>query len=130
MADFYAGKILMAKRLITKYGQAITYRQVKDGVPDPTKPWNVGPVTTDYLGVKVAFLPTDRYAFESFGMPAKEDWSVPHGFELGYMAAQEFSPTLKDVILRGTTGVVHSIDNFVEIGPDGRDILYVLLLSK
>lgn len=127
--DFYGEMIDMAKEMIAEFGRTVTFRQIRGTAPDPDKPWIEVPLPpVDYPDVWMCPLPTDRYAFESFGFPAREDIALPHGFELGFLAAQVFKPNLKDLIVIGSRA--QSIENMIEIGPDGRDVLYILLLSK
>jgi hypothetical protein len=122
LAD-YTRQIESAKRLIAKYGQAVTFRKIANGTPENLEmPWKPGPaVQTDY-SVSMAFFPVGRVKneFEHYS----KDMQTPEGSELGYMASQDFVPAIKDVVLRG--GEVLTVRSIDRIAPDGTPILYIV----
>lgn len=119
----YDRQIATAKRLITKFGQSVTWQQITDGAPgDSSKPWKPGAATTVENTVDIVFLPEDRRDYEF--LRALSGTSIPTGNLVGYMAATTFTPTLKDTVLRGTEKLgVKSID---PIAPNGEILLYIV----
>lgn len=125
--DFYTGKIELAQRLIKKRGKPMTWVQVRNSQPNPQEPWNPGPaIETPYPGTMIALLPTDRYTFETFRFQKNSEIQI--GYEMAYMAQQTFVPNIKDKILDGVNTL--TVEDMAVVHPDGRDILYILLLSK
>lgn len=116
-----------ARRMISKYGQPVTLRQVTDGaLPDPNTPWLPGdPVTVDHA-VSIAFFPNNTANNEFLHYVQGTD--VPAGTEVGYLAPSGFDPTLKDVVIRsGKTLAIKSVDR---IAPNGEILLYILGLGE
>lgn len=114
-------QIATAKRLIAKNGQAVVWRQTAI-TDDPDKPWSdQNPVMTDF-DTTIVFLPYTRMGYELFGLsPGTE---VPTGKLTGLMAATNFVPSLKDVVIRdGVTLALQAIDL---LAPNGDIILYDL----
>lgn len=124
---FYDRMIALATRLIAKRGQPVKWVTVRN-TENPAEPWNPGEsVTTEYPGTMVAVVPTDRYTFESFRLEKNSDVQI--GYEMGYMAQQPFEPNLKDTFV-DAKGVTYTIEDMSIVHPDGRSILYILLLTR
>lgn len=130
MADFYARMTEVATKLIEKRGQAAVHRALRQDSPDPDKPWETESSPPVDTNVVIAFLPVDRYAWETIRLRSGTD--ITEGHLTGYMAGPGPRPNQKDVILRSDkpSGEVRqlTIDDVVIINPDGRDVLYILLL--
>lgn len=118
--------IATAKRLIAKYGQAVTWRQITDVLPDPNEPWNPGEPEIVNNTVVIAFLPVGKEQLETLRLrPGTE---VPKVSEMGYMfGGVEFEPNMKDVVVRN--GVELSIVYIDELHPNGQEILYTVLFA-
>lgn len=116
-------QIETAKRLIKQNGQLVTWRRVTDGSPvSPSEPWKPGAPTYTDVPVYIVFIPEDRRNAEF--LSALSGTSVPKGKLVGYMAAQDFVPTLKDVVLRdGETIGVRTLD---PLAPNGQVIMYTI----
>ena len=127
MPTVFTRQIAMAKRMISKYGQSVTWRQQADGAPpDPTKPWEPGAASTTDHTVKIAFFPEDFFLLRT-QQRARND-VIPEGYEVGYMAQQSFTPKIKDVVIRGSQQLrVAYLD---ALHPDGTDILYRVGLAE
>ena len=130
--DYAAKKIATALRMIAKYGQDVTVRQIRDAAPDPDRPWasvNPAPDPVDHT-VKIAFLPVERVEWST--LQYVKDTDIPIGYVTGYLGNNGFRPNMKDVVIRtdqeGTAQL--TIDDMVAISPAGTDILYILLLRK
>lgn len=120
-------QIASAKRLIAKNGQFVTWRSIGEPTPvDPNKPWDETTHTQTDSSVKIAFLPTDRIGAEFRNYLAGT--SVPMGKELGYMAPVDFTPSLKDVVLRGSEEL--SILKIDRIAPNGEIVLYIIEFAE
>lgn len=123
----YDRQVATAKRLIAKKGQDVTWKSLEDGAPsDPSKPWRPSAATSTEHTVKIAFLPVDRRGDET--RRYREGTAVPEGSLLGYMAQVDFTPALKDVIVRD--GEELTVLNFDLIAPNGTPILYILELGR
>lgn len=122
----YVRQIATAQRLIAKYGQAVTWRQVRNAAPvDPAQPWNVANAAPVNYPVKVVFLPPGGQA--QFIALMKET-EIPEGTVQGLMAAVSFKPSVKDVVIRDNVELtIHSID---EIAPNGETILYTVIFKQ
>lgn len=116
-------QIATATRLIKKYGQSVTWRSLPDGtVTDPDKPWR--PVNGGHVDHSpiICFLPDDRENRQFYAyLTGKE---VSSGTTLGYMAAVNFEPKLKDIVIRD--GVEYQIQNINLLSPNGENILYTI----
>lgn len=119
----YASMIASAKRLITSYGQVVTWRKLDDGVPtDDDEPWKPVSARTVDISVQMVFLPDDRRGYETLAALAGTD--VPRGKLIGYIAQQSFRPSLKDVVIRD--GEALAIRNITPISPAGEVIMYTV----
>lgn len=124
MASIYQRQIDAAKRLIRSKGQLVLWRQFTDS-PTSTK-WKPEPaISTDY-NVYVTFFPIMSVMKEF--LRYMKDSDVPVGSVQGYMAAQTFEPTLRDIVIAGSdTYNVKSINN---LAPNGDTILYIIEFDK
>lgn len=117
----FARQQATAKRLIDKYGQAVTWRVINDAAPaDPSQPWKpTGAAPTDYP-VKIVFITTNRSGFETLARLLGAEIAV--GNVDGLMAGLlPFDPKLKAEVIRGTeTLKPQYVDT---LAPDGAPIL-------
>lgn len=113
-----------ASRLITKYGQIVTWNQLSDGAPtDLDKPWKPGGVVTTPQTATIVFLPDTkenkqllRYLAGSLTLT---------GTLTGLMAQVDFTPKPKDIVIRdGTQLVIKSIDI---LDPNGEGVILYFL---
>ncbi len=115
----YDRMISTAKRLITKKGAMITWRQVIN-VPNPSKPWETIQQTIDHT-VPMVILPLD-YQGREFLRTLNND--VPVGDDYGLIPAVEFDPAVSDtVIAHGKTYQVNTVNL---IAPNGQKVLYTV----
>lgn len=121
MQDFYGKWILKALKAVDKRGVRCEWTTVRASGP------SYAPTTVEekYSAVKIAVLPTDRYAYETFNIDPKTE--MLRGFSVGYMGQQVFTPNLKD-FFETEDGRKFVIENMNTYNPDGRQILHVLLL--
>jgi len=119
----YDRQTALATRLITAKGQTVTWRKVTDGAAgDSSKPWKPGAsVNTDHT-VVIVFLPDNSKDREQLRFANGS--SVPEGNLVGYMAATTFTPTLKDVVIRGTEKI--GLVGIEPLSPNGEIIMYRL----
>ena len=119
----YDRQIASAKRQIAAKGQDVTWRVLVDGAPaDSSKPWKPSQATPDDKPVKIVFLPSTMANNQL--IKYLKGTEVPTGSLTGLMAAVDFEPKAKDVVVRdGVELVVESIDL---IAPNGEPILYTL----
>lgn len=119
----YDRQIASAKRQIAAKGQDVTWRVLVDGAPpDASKPWKPSAATPDDKPVKIVFLP--HTTAKNQLIRYLKGTEVPTGALTGLMAAVDFEPKAKDVVIRdGVELVVESIDL---IAPNGEPILYTL----
>lgn len=120
-------QIATAARLIQENGQLVTWRQIVDGAPaDSDEPWKPGEQDVTDTAVYIVFLPEDRRGYEF--LRALGGTTIPVGNLVGLMAAQSFTPTLKDVVLRdGTELAIRTID---ALAPNGDIIMYSIGFDK
>ncbi len=116
-------QIAQATRMIGAKGQEVTWRQIVDGTPaDTDKPWMPGEADTADYTVKMVFLPETRFNLEFLNLT--EGTTVAKGRVVGLMAAQAFTPTLKDIVIRdGVNMGVRSVD---PLAPNGDIIMYTV----
>lgn len=120
----FARQIATALRLITKYGEQCTWKQIPDGVvADPLKPWIVGNVDPISYPVKIAIFPNTRVNHEF--IKTLKGTEVVIGEEYGYMASVPFKPSKTDVVIRAD-GSVSRVGTIDILKPDGTAILYVV----
>lgn len=120
----------ISSSLIEKYGQKVTWRQVRNGTPpDPELPHIPGDsVNVDFTNTPIIFLPQKNEGKESerFSRPyegTQKRFEVHAGNIQGLMGPVSFVPTIKDVVLRGTE--LLRIDSIQTIQPNEESaILY------
>ena len=119
----YARQTASALKLIKAKGQLVTWRQLTDGSPpDAAKPWIPGAATYVDKTVSIVFVPESRRDMELLRLMKGSD--VPMGNLVGYMAATDFTPKIKDIVIRDSVTMgVAAIDT---IAPNGEIILYEL----
>jgi len=120
----YDSFVATAKRMINEKGQTVEWKSITNNDPaTPGVEWEEVPVISVSYYPKVVFLPNERYGREFFRYFKGTD--VPVGNLLGYMAKQNFIPSLKDVVIRD--GVELPILSFYPYNPNGEgDILYAI----
>lgn len=119
-------QIEMAKRLIKKNGQTVTWRQLNETIPDAGKPWKPESLPgTDYTPEIALFtINKENRQFIHFitGTEAKI------GDVYGLMGNVSFEPSLKDIVIRD--GVTYRILNIDLLSPNGQKILYTVEFKK
>lgn len=121
----YDRQIETAKRMISKYGQSVTWRKRTEILEDDDKPWEPSegdegsPVDAT---VSICFLPMDLQNKKLIQyMTGKE---VATGFLVGLMGEVSFSVDIKDTVVRGSEVLkIASIDT---LAPNGRPILHTV----
>lgn len=114
----YSGSIATAKRLIDKYGRAVTYQRRSVNEIDPLKPWlGVTQRASQALAVFATFIEFEHREIDNE--------IIMRGDKRCLLAAADFStfrPDPGDEILDGT--VTWSILNVKTIQPGSLDVLY------
>ena len=116
--------IALSTKLIAKNGQAVTWRVIQDGAPlDPAQPWKpteqAAPVDHP---VTIAFLPLSGDMRKT--ITRLRGTEVPINSTMGLMAAVDFNPTAKDVVIRD--GQEWRIEYIDLLAPNGQKILYTV----
>jgi len=121
MVGIYERMQATASRLLTKYGETVTWnRQIPGALPDPAKPWQNAVPTVDKKQVKVVFF-TDTLEDRQLQHYRKRT-ELPEGLVNGLMVNVDFIPDLNDTITRnGTDLVVAAID---PVNPGGTILMY------
>lgn len=122
--SIYQRQIDSAKRLIKTKGQLVLWRRFID-VPTSTK-WKPEPPTTEDHNVYITFFPI-MSAMKEFLRYIK-DSDIPVGTIQGYMAAQTFEPTLRDIVIAGSD--VYKVKGIQKLAPNGDTILYIIEFDK
>lgn len=123
-----------ANRLIEKYGKQTYLRQIRDAAPlNSDQPWIPGGnITSVDRPVTIAFLPDkkeNRYSQQLGISRMNQTDHMPEGYIVGYMGPVDFTPNLKDLILKD--GRYLTIDRLEEVRPnDESATLYILRLKK
>lgn len=113
-------QIATAKRLIAKYGQTVTWRSVVDGA-NASEPWKPPEAADVDHEVNICFVPVRDNEWRKLLTYLKGS-EVPGGYLAGIMGQVDFTPSLKDVVIRdGVTLRIASID---VLSPNGQKILY------
>lgn len=120
-------QVATALRLISKNGQAVTWRSLVNGAPvDANKPWKPSAATGTEHSVKIVFLPRKEQNEKSIQYMEKSE--VPTGLLKGLMGQVDFVPKLKDVIIRGS--LQYEVETIDIIDPNGEGvILYTIELG-
>lgn len=119
----FESQIETAKRLIEKNGELVIWRQVRNTVNE-NQPWKpVAPVPVDNE-VTIVFLPRERVDTQLIRATSE---SIPIGSVYGLMAQVDFSPSAKDVVIRGGKEIrINAID---PLAPNGTPIIYTIDFS-
>lgn len=105
-----------ATRLITKFGEKVRYINVQDGEPIDGKDWEVSaPVKTEHI-LPIVFLPNKSSIEQLFQM--MQNGNVQTGNEVAYVPTVNFTPSLKDIIIR-SDGVERRLKAISPIQPNG-----------
>lgn len=131
MAEFDSS-IALAKRLITKKGEAVTLRRFSEPTANPSKPWKpTSPSTAseDQTAVSMVFLNFDSLGREP--LQFEDGTQVKSGDKRVLVAALglTFAPSLGQVILRGD-GSKWLIKTCRALNPNGRDIVFELWVTQ
>jgi len=120
----YDRQISSATKLIAKNGQLVKWRIVRDAAPvDTAQPWKpteqAAPVDHP---VTIAFLPLSGDMRKT--ITRLRGTEVPINSTMGLMAAVDFNPTAKDVVIRD--GQEWRIEYIDLLAPNGQKILYTV----
>lgn len=138
----FQDEIDFAKEVIKEDGDNnvkwfVTGSVIKDAVPVTNeandKPWlrrAIKPTDSDTDSIKphivdIVFLPlaSSGSIFKSIGYEARSD--IPSGSIMGLMATQEFTPKLKDYIVK-SDGTKLDVVMCDPISPDSVDVVYIM----
>src|ERR1700757_3726197 len=123
MQQFESDALDLANAMIDEFGEAVTWRQTRNGTPpNPAQPWKPGAnVDTDFP-VTICFLPSNRRAMAA--QMFMQGTNIPNGYMLAIMAGNPgFVPTLEDRVIRdGKSVSVEWIDTF---NPAGTPLYYM-----
>jgi len=100
----YARAMATATRLILKYGQSCTWRQIEPA-PGSTPAKSTGTVPTDFP-CTIVFLNHKREQLLTALSMIVGAADIPSGGLLGLMAPVPFEPSLKDMVFRSTYPLV------------------------
>lgn len=116
-----------ALRLITKYGEKIQYVQVLDGEAVEGKSWIVTEPQKIVHTVSAVFFSSSGSAKDLFRMMQGGD--VQTGNEIAYLPTLNFTPSLKDILIR-SDGKEIRIESISPIKPnDEASVLYKMELQ-
>lgn len=119
----FDGAIATATRLIKKYGQKVTWVQVKDGA-NPSQPWKPAAANDTNKTVYICFVSAKDNEWRKF-LATLTGTEVPVGKLAGIMAGGlSFEPTLKDKVVRA--GKTLTVTNIDVIAPNEQKVLYTL----
>ena len=122
----YERQIALAQASIAKKGKVVTWIQIVETTPDPSKPWEKTQVRNEY-SVPIVFFPFNLQTKKMFQMMTGME--VTEGNFYGLMANVPFEPKRKDKVLYKTDDVI-SLVNFNSLEPDGTPILYTLEFQR
>lgn len=119
-------QIDMAKRLIKKNGQTVTWRQLNETIPNAGKPWKPESLPgTDYTP-EIAFFTINKENRQFIHFITGTEAKI--GDVYGLMGNVSFEPSLKDIVIRD--GVTYRILNIDLLSPNGQKILYTVEFKK
>ncbi|UYE91987.1 head closure [Klebsiella phage vB_KmiS-Kmi2C] len=119
-------QVEMAKRLIKKNGQTVTWRQLNETIPDAGKPWKPESLPgTDYTP-EIAFFTINKENRQFIHFITGTEAKI--GDVYGLMGNVSFEPSLKDIVIRD--GVTYQILNIDLLSPNGQKILYTVEFKK
>lgn len=121
MSQFYDRMASTALRLIERFGQTVTLRDIVPGEYDPV----TGSQTPDVEVNQPAQAILQDYALQQSGMSYAEDTVIRQGDKKIMVAAQGLTPpTLTTTVL--ADGATWTIVNIKEINPAGTPLVYEL----
>lgn len=131
MAEFDSA-IALAKRLITKKGEAVTLRRFLEPTANPTKPWKpteAAPASEDQTGVRMVFLDFDSIGREP--LQFEDGTQVKAGDKRLFVAALglTFLPELDHTVVRGD-GSKWTVKTRKSLNPNGRNIMFELWVTQ
>lgn len=118
----YDSAIALAQRLIAKKGQKVTWKQVKN-TADPSEPWKQTPTADVSKTVSICFVAVSDNQWRKL-LAYLKGTEVPTGRLAGIMGAVNFTPNLKDVVVR--SGKELRIESIDVLSPNGQVILYTI----
>lgn len=115
--------IALATKLILKNGQAVLWRSIPAAaIPDPLQPWKPSAAVPVDRPVTICFLPYSRVNFELMRTLGLSE--IQTGTLYGLMAAVDFVPSPKDVVIRN--GQEYRIKGVDTLSPNDQKILYTI----
>lgn len=121
MSQFYDRMASTALRLIERFGQTVTLRDIVPGEYDPV----TGSQTPDVEVDQPAQAILQDYALQHSGMSYAEDTVIKQGDKKILVAAQGITPpTLTTIVI--ADGATWTIVNIKEINPAGTPLVYEL----
>ena len=118
----YTEDIKSAKDAIRRDGQKVIWRKFNTVMIDPAKPWLGETVTeTDYQPY-IAFVPQKLALAEA--LREMQGSVTKTGKVSGLMAAVDFVPDSRDVVIRGN--VTYQISSIDELNINGESILFTI----
>lgn len=122
--SIYNRQIESAKKLIRSKGKLVLWRTFIDN-PTTVK-WKPEAPTTQDHNVYITFFPIMSVMKEF--LRYMKDTDIPVGSIQGYMAAQSFEPSLRDIVISGHE--IYNVKNIQKLAPNGDVILYILEFDK
>ncbi|QZA70455.1 head-to-tail stopper [Erwinia phage AH03] len=119
----YDRQIATAKRLIKKYGSPVTFRQVRDAVSDPAKPWDDLPAVTIDKTVDAVFV-DDSSTLQQVFAAYLSGTVIPDGQVTVFLPDFGLQPSNKDVIIKD--GVEYRIAKVGTLKPADQIIMHSL----
>jgi hypothetical protein len=109
-----SSKQIMVCNLVAKYGEPVTWRQVTTVANTSGQPWNpTAGEPTDYP-ITMMFQPFARLNYETERLRPRLE--VPKELAIGYFQSTGFTPSLQDVILRGSLQYGIEFINMIDTG--------------
>ena len=125
----YDRLIATATRMIRDRGESVTWEsQSLATSPNPEKAWKGAETQTTPHTVNMVFLPYETIGREF--LRYRKDSSVATGSEGGLMAQVDFTPTMKDSVIRTSNDKKYVVKNLIEYNPNGESILWVIEFKK
>ena len=118
----YTEDIKAAKESIRKDGQKVIWRKFATVLIDPAKPWLGEIVTETEYQPYIAFVPQKMALAEA--LREMQGSVTKTGKVSGLMAAVDFVPDTRDVVVRGN--VTYQISSIDELNINGESILFTI----
>jgi len=121
--SIFESKIILARKLITKFGTKVTVTSQPAPVPDPTKPWSTVPSASVTTPTVAAFL--------NFSSDYKKDTTIQTGDQKVYLPPDG----LDNIDLLSATitvgGVVWRIIKIIQtLAPAGEVVSYIVQVRR